>query len=212
VKPIIVTCRVTKPVIMPTGGLNLSAILAWAVAENGGLPPPKQQPVPIEVPIACAWRSPDGWPLWLSTGFYPVDGGVIHRQWVHKRYPADRADFGSKMKINLAAGPFKEKRVPVAAHTATLWKAAALATDDDRVRELLSRVMSLGARAGHGFGAVYSWTLEDAPHVDTDFILRRRTVPIASGLMDGPVSTMPWTPPYWHAALWAPCVEPQPCF
>ena len=212
VTPIIVTAITTKPVIKMGGGLNLAAILAWARAEELDLPPPKDHPMPIDVPLVCLWRDDAGWPLWAATDIYPIGPQADHRQWLHRRYPADRAMLARSMKVNLAAGPYKERRVLVYGIYCQIWRAAALAEDVAEVDRLLSRVQVLGARTAAGFGCVREWRIERSADIDADFILARRSVPAASGLRTGTCEMLPWTPPYWHHALHAPCIRGAPCF
>lgn len=211
VTPLIVTATVTKPIVRMRGGLNLASLLAWAAAEEMALPPPKEHPVPIDIPVMCLWRDPAGWPLWAATDLYPVGERIEHRQWLHRRYPADRADLAKTMKVNLAAGPYKERRVLVYADHCATWRGAVLATDAEAVKRMLSRIRSLGARTAAGFGAVHAWHFEEADF-DAEFVLARRSVPVASGLRQGEVESLPWVPPYWHASLWTDCVRGQPCF
>lgn len=211
VTPLLLEATVTRPVIAMPGGLNAAALLAWAKAEDMTLPPPKEQPAPIDLPIACLWRDNDGWPLWAATDFYPIGQTAVHRQWLHRRYPAHRAELASKLKVNLAAGPYKERRIPVQATVCDTWRAVVLAEDEDEVKRLIARVPALGARTAAGFGAVHAWRIE-AVEADKDFVLDRRTVPVASGLRTGTPKRLPWTPPYWHASLWADCIEGRPCF
>src|SRR5690606_1272563 len=209
--PVLLTATVTRPVICNLGAPNVASLLAWARAGELGMQPTREHIDKIDIPVVCLWRDERGWPLWAATDMYPLGEQTEHRQWLHRRFPADRADFGSKLKVNLAAGPYKEKRVPVSAIACMTWLGAALATDVDAVRRLIERVRSLGARAAAGFGAVHAWTVEPFD-CDERFILERRAVPIASGLRGGHAARMPWTPPYWHASLWADCVEAAPCF
>lgn len=211
VTPLLVTATVTRPAIVPMGGPNLGALLAWARSEEIGAPSPHQRPVQIDIPLACLWRDADGWPLWAATDLYPIGEATESRQWLHRRYPSHRAELGAKLKVNLAAGPYKEKRLPAIATVCTTWRGAALATDPAEVERLINTVPAIGSRTSAGFGSVHEWRVEPFDG-DEDFILARRSVPIASGLRDGDAVLMPWTPPYWHAGLWSNCVRAAPCF
>lgn len=205
VTPLRITATVTKPVIVRPGGLNIASLLAWARAQEMDLPPPREHPVPIEIPVLCAWRDRDGWPLWAATDMRPEGESHEHRQWLHKRYPADRADLADRMKVSLVAGPFKERRIPVHAIACQTWVGEILATDASAVERLVSMVQAIGARAAAGFGAVHAWRVEPCD-IDLEAVLSRRSVPVESALRSGQTKIAPWTPPYWHAALWSECV------
>lgn len=209
--PLLLTATATRPVICQMGGPNIASLLAWSVAEERGMVATRDSVSQIDLPLVCLWRDADGWPLWAATDIYPVGPQTISRQWLHKRFPADRAWLSNRMKVSLVAGPFKERRVPVAAIACHTWQGVVLATDAAEVGRLIQRVRSIGSRSAAGFGAVHSWRVERC-EADVDFVLARRNVPVDSGLRTGKAARMPWTPPYWHAGMWADCVGAQPCF
>lgn len=208
----LITAHVVTPVITSPWRINLAALLTWAVCDARPVSP---ELLIVDVPgLHLFWRDDDGMPLWAATDIYPVDDAFESREYAHKRFRDDRADFARSMKISLVAGQHKDRRVPLRVVQCDTWVAAALTDDITAMREQLARVRSLGARGASGYGRVASWTVEEFD-CDEAFILARRAVPVHSGLIDTETANLPhiaWTPPYWHPPLWKPGREGQPCF
>lgn len=209
---LIITATVTTPVVSGIARPNLASLLAWANAGVAGAPSVSDRIIVVDIPLAVLWRDADGKPLWAGTDIYPAGEPVRGREYLHKRYPAHRANLGRKMKINTAAGQFKEQRRPVLTLSARHWVCACIATDVDQVAALLKDVRSIGPKGAAGYGAVHEWRIEEAD-ISAEFVLRRRAVPVASGLSDGEVApNRAWVPPYWHSPWWDDCHEGQSCF
>lgn len=213
---LIVTATVTTPVVAGVARQNLASLLAWASAGHQVLPSMQETgPVPVPIPLARLWTDEYGKPLWAATDIYPISDVIEGREYLHKRYPSQRANLGRKMKINTAAGQFKERRKPIKTIVAREWRAALIMDNDcepDDIQQLLDDVRSIGPHGAAGYGAVHEWRVELAD-IDPAFIVERRNVPARAQLATGTAAPLrPWCPPYWYSPWWEDCVEGQPCF
>lgn len=165
----------------------------------------------VPIPVALAWISPDGLPLWASTPLRPVAPTIESREYWHKRHPADRADFAAKPNANTSAGRYKEYRTPVRAHAARTVTGACIGNRAE-IERLLAVVTHIGKKGTMGYGRVARW---DVVEIDTDpeTLLRARPVPVGYYAGRQPIGILVprrgWTSPYWFAPWWADCLVPE---
>lgn len=212
-----ITAEVLTPVVASCGDgrVHLDSVLAYAqiMGRESEFPPVASNPVPIQIDgLHEVARSADGWPLWACTDLYPRDP-FQSREYAHRRFASHRAEFGHKPGVSTVATRYKEQRRSMRLTHADRWVAVGIG-DPAAVRELLGRVRHIGGRTGAGYGRVGAWSVSPCD-VDLVDVLARRCVPVEfKHLADGrPVQPLlGWTPPYWHASLWRPGREAQPCF
>ena len=212
---LILTATVTTPVVAGVARPNIASLIAWSSAGHQALPSLQDGPVVVPVPLHAIWHDEDGKPLWAGTDIYPVGEPLEGREYLHKRYPADRANLGRKMKINTTTGQFKERRRPIRTLSAREWRAAVIlgaGAEPDDILMLLDDVRAIGPHGAAGYGAVHAWRAEEAD-LEPEWIAARRNVPARAGLIDGQAKPLrPWVPPYWYSPWWEDCMEGQACF
>ena len=69
-------------------GLLGSAVILLAMRGRGLPDTPEAYDIPL--PLACLWRSPEGYPLWAASCFYPADECAQDVVYLHKRAPSGR--------------------------------------------------------------------------------------------------------------------------
>lgn len=210
-EPLHVTACCASPYIAAIdGALHLDAILSaaclslWAsVVEESA------EPYIIPLPLALAWVSPDGRPLWYATELRPIGAAATGAAYLHRRYPTDRADLAARQAAPTRAGRYKDVRLPLPVTTTEAVEGWCIG-DCGEVARLLDGITHIGRKAAHGRGRVLRWQVEPAAEIAPADILDRRAVPVDS-LADGdwidPARYAPrlgWTPPYWHPASQAP--------
>lgn len=217
-EPLIVRCDVPEGYLPaePDGSLHLDSLLGWAVLQAHPQPVwwPSDAAAVIPVPLARAWVSPAGLPLWAASTLRPEVAAPTWRGHWHKRYPADRAEFGRRTAANLSAGRWKEYRVPVG-----VWHPGALVAcclgHAPTIRALLAHVTHVGKKGAAGYGRVGEWSVAPwpgAPAETLTAILAARPVPVAAAGAVGlaidaaRVVVAGWTPPYWYRPWHGPVV------
>ena len=207
-EPVLITAEMMTPILhAERQSTHLDGILASAVLTDHPHPSAFGDIVTIPLPLDLVWVSSSGYPLWASTPLVPVDGGIVSREYWHKRYPSHRAEFGNKQSANTSAGRWREFRVPVAAHSTSKLVAMAIGNMAE-LQRLLDGVTHIGKKSSIGYGRVVKWEVIPHPHTLED-VLSNRAVPVESGLTDGRMERhRGWTPPYWHAAKWLDCIVP----
>jgi hypothetical protein len=210
--PLIVTAELVTPIIhAERDRTHLDSILSAAAltahpveSDFGGA----QCVIPL--PLDLAWVSDSGQPLWACSPLEPVGETTESHEYWHKRYPGHRAELGSKMNAVTTAGRWKEYRVPMRVSHVDRLQALCFG-DRAEIERLLGFVTHIGKKGSMGYGRVARWTVTEGSH-SRDDVLSRRAVPIdyfsgreIAGVLKPRCG---WTPPYWYAPWWAPCVTP----
>lgn len=209
--PIIITAELVTPILhAERERTHLDGILSAAALTDHPTASNYDQAAVIPLPLELAWVSPQGLPLWACTPLMPEGDGLATREYWHKRYPSQRADFGDKLNAVTSAGRWKEYRVPV--HAQSIGRLYALAIGNaDAVDALLSAVTHIGKKGSMGYGRVARWSITPAAHTLADVLILR---PVPAAYYDGrqPVGVLAlnrgWTAPYWYSPWWADCRVP----
>lgn len=210
--PIIITAELVTPIIhAERHATNLDSILSSAAMTDHPVAGKYNEATVVPLPLALAWVSPDGLPLWACTPLRPIGEGMDGAEYWHKRYPSHRAEFGSKLNANTTAGRYREYRVPVKTQHIERLGALAIGNSDEVIRLLTGYITHIGKKGSMGFGRVARWSVTVADHT-LDDVLALRPVPVAyytGQLPHGKIEpSRGWTPPYWFAPRWADCVVP----
>lgn len=206
--------------VMQYNPIYLDGLLASAVARlatfGRGLPDtPRAYDIPL--PLQCAWRSPEGLPLWAASCLYPTAEWEQDIYWLHKRAPSgrwSRAARGKKGPLRLVTnmGRDMERRVPMP--VVTTWEMQARAIGNaDAVGWLLEQIIYLGKRRNLGTARVRHWRVQRRLWEPNDVFLMEdgrlsRAIPTAAvDLLPAPPTEPPqrvgWTPPQWKPSLFA---------
>lgn len=205
--PLIISARLATPVVHAEPGIThldsiitSAAITSHPVASRWGRNVPAVVPLPFEL----LWVSDDGLPLWACTPLMANLPGIDGREYWHKRYPTDRADFGKRLSANTTSGRWREYRVPMPVQSVGTLHALAIGNAAE-IERLLAYITHIGKKGSAGYGRVAQWSVTESSHT-VDDIMRLRPIPVASGLVaEGAVKVRPWTPPYWYAPWWSEC-------
>lgn len=209
--PLLITADLVTPILhAERDRTHLDGLLSAAALTTHPTASHYDQAAVLPLPLALAWVSPQGLPLWACTPLMPVGIGHHGAEVWHKRYPSHRAEFGHKLSAVTSAGRWKEYRVPVRPHQIDQLQALAIGHAES-LEALLAVVTHLGKKGSMGYGRVARWTLTAAEHSLAD-VLARRPVPTD---YDGP-HALPgiiephrgWTPPYWYSPRWSDCTVP----
>lgn len=212
VEPLVVCAELLTPVVHAESiGTHLDSILSFAALTahpmQSGL---DSGPCVVPLPLQLAWVSDDGRPLWACSPLMPRQA-VRGREYWHKRYPTQRAEFGERMAANTSAGRWREYRVPLATDSAEVLLALCIGNADEVLRLLTTTVSHIGKKGTQGFGRVGRWTVTPAGHTLED-VLALRAVPVEFFAGRQPTGVLApnkaWTPPYWYAPWWSACMVP----
>jgi len=210
-QPLIITAELVTPIIhAEQAGTHLDSILSFAALT--ALPMQSEfgdGACVVPLPLHLAFVSAQGLPLWACTPLMPKES-VEGREYWHKRYPTQRADFGSKQLANTSAGRWREYRVPLRTDSTSALHALCIGNQAE-IERLLAYVSHIGKKGTQGFGRVARWTVTPAAHEVND-VLAMRAVPVEYFAGRPPVGVMSpsraWTPPYWFAPWWSACMVP----
>lgn len=211
VQPLIITAELMTPVVhAEQAGTHLDSILSFAALTahpmQSGL---DDAPCVVPLPLQLAFVSATGLPLWACTPLMPREA-VAGREYWHKRYPTQRAEFGDRQSANTSAGRWREYRVPLATDAASSLHALCIG-DQAEIERLLMVVSHIGKKGSQGFGRVGRWTVTPAGHTLED-VLALRAVPVEFFAGRHPCGVLApakaWTPPYWYAPWWSACMVP----
>lgn len=210
-EPLVITAELVTPVIYAEQReVHLDGILAFGAVTTHPVASTFEASAVVPIPLELAWVSAEGLPLWAATPLAPVAGGVETREYWHKRYPTQRADFGSRVNATTVRGRWKEYRTPVRAESVSALRALTIGNADE-LRRLLDVVTHVGKKTAMGYGRVARWSIEAGTHTLAD-VLAARVVPVAYYAGRQPVGALSlrrgWTPPYWYAPWWADCMVP----
>lgn len=208
---LVVTAELVTPVIHAERNLtHLDSILAFAAITAHPVASDYDTVAVIPLPLDLAWVSDGGQPLWCCSPLVPVGETLESREYWHKRYPSHRSEFCEKINANTSAGRWKEYRTPVHAQQVGRLRALCIGNADE-LRRLLAIVTHVGKKGSMGYGRVARWTVEDGEHAAAD-VLALRAVPVEYYAGQSPQGILSplraWTPPYWYAPWWRPCMVP----
>lgn len=194
--------------------LQFDNLLARAVvdeATSGRGLPPEPGAYRLPVPLRCLWRSPEGYPLWAATPFFPVGEAIADVAYWHKR--AQTGQFtrtkSGRFSIRATQGRYMERRVPLPTKLCECWQAWCIGDRQEIVR-LLRPVVHVGKKRSAGFGEVRAWRIDAG-----EFALIRagrltRPMPalalpdLLPGLCPAEApAPVGWTPPQWKPSLFA---------
>ena len=203
---------------------TLDGILSWAViaevTQGRGLPD-TAEPYFIPLPLQRLWTCPDTLaPLWNATQFFPLEESVQHTVFWHKRGYRPELIKRKKMRgiekphnPSFRTGPLKEYRIPMPRQSCLQWRAYGVG-DMECIMQLLKTVGYLGKKRTQGFGTIANWNIQKITEIDYfhngQFI---KSFPIDYPNIPEPPSGVTfsryeagWTPPYWYAGLYRPCI------
>ncbi len=217
-KPLRVEATLRGGIALPRGPMALDSLLAYRVALERGLAPPRHagECERIEIPIA---REPGD--RFCLASFSVADVEAHELRWVNRRAPVPeyQALGGTKVRrVQIKSGPDKSYRVPlevshVARDTLTWWCLG----DANEIRRLLTGVGYLGKKRGVGLGRVVRWTVaECAPWGDGFPVVGADGLPLRPlpldwpGLAEGaPRSYHTLDFPYWDHTREELCACPS---
>lgn len=231
-EPLLIVARLLTGYVpaTPEGGVHLDSLLAWAVVNSLPYPPPPEPEAYcsiIPVPLELLWVSSAGLPLWAASELLPGAETLRSQEYWHKRYPGHRAELGTRVAASPVAGRYKEQRRPVQVVRTERLEAVCIG-HRETIERMLSLVSHVGKKVAAGYGRVewrvipLGWTHDETVH----HILDARPVPVEyytgnreydpwfDGVdlvgLDRPFTALAgWTPPYWHAPWYAPCLLPR---
>lgn len=189
-------------------GLLARAVVELATGGAGLANTPDAYDIPL--PLACLWRSAEGWPLWAATPFLPRGVQAKDVAYWHKRVQSGRWTRTPTGKFNIAPtdGRWMERRVPLPTQVAECWTAQCIG-NADAITELLEIMVFVGKRRSNGFGEVERWNITAGSFdlVCAGHLTRSLPEAAAGLLVDRPSESavaIGWTPPQWKASLWRP--------
>lgn len=203
--------------------VNLDNLLGFGVvleATQGQLlgdPPPGCAGWSMHLPLAMAWESPEGLPLWNSTVFWPCPspgsravGDVLY---FHKRMPLGiwakgDAKTGRLGGMNGATGRWMERRTPIPVTLCDTWEARCVG-HRVTVERLLSLISFVGKKRNVGLGEVKRWEILSAESSGSILVrdgVLQRPIPVDAanqlGIeIDEAPSRIGWTCPQWKKSL-----------
>lgn len=159
--PLMVTARLDGPIVLTQHPPALDALLAYAVAQEAGLPPIEVQgdePPRIEIPIA---RSPCGRYHLATFGVARAERSEL--SYFNRKFPVEVGQAIGDSRLNtvdVSSGRNKSFRLPQErVHLEgdrVVWFAIG---DVPEVRALLSWVTRLGRKRSQGAGRVAEWSV-----------------------------------------------------
>jgi CRISPR type IV-associated protein Csf3 len=172
------------------------------------------QQEPVEgLPLAVEqW---DGWRWYqCSSPIYRAHAQVTRH--LHRRFDAAQAERwwgnpGKSGKVLVAAGPYKNARLPLMQHVtpAVQW---AVVGERDEIERLLAQVTHIGARVGAGYGRVRRWRVEAAGVVAVELASTHRPLPEGhpdASALEGPRMVWGIRPPGRHPDNLVDCAMPD---
>lgn len=195
-------------------GLLAAALVQQATGGRGLADTQAAYDIPL--PLQCLWRSPEGYPLWAASCFFPAGEWAQSTVYFHKRAPSGRWSSGRNgkkqpLKIVTAMGADMERRIPTPALTCTEIVARAIG-NAAAIAELLERVNFLGKRRNLGMAQVATWHVEEADFTVGDVLINEgrlsRAIPedaaevVGWRPQDAP-TLVGWTPPQWKPSLFS---------
>lgn len=218
VRPLLIRAHLVTPYVPidSTGRLNLDGILASAFYKHLPFPVTFGEAIATApLPLKCLWISPEGLPLWACSQLLPQGDVLRSREYWHKRYPAERAEWGKRLRADMRAGASKEYRTPLQTVATPELRAVALG-DLKQVQNMLDHISHVGKKNSQGFGRVAEWLVAELNNDEafTPGLLIERPVPTDylleqyGGLPLANYQRMGWTAPNWYAPYWRVCRAP----
>lgn len=213
--PLHVVAHLRGAFVPPRGGVALDALLAWRVAMDLGLPPPRGEAdvVPLEIPVA---RAPGGRFHLCSFGKHETE--EAEGRFVNRRSPVEQMQARGDEKlrrVNITAGKDKSYRIPLptthAAGDRVEWWCVG---DTEKIQELLAGVGYLGKKRSVGLGRVHRWEVVPCEPWGEGFPVVRdgcalRPLPLVwPGLVAPEPGYCTLTYPYWLHAREELCAIP----
>lgn len=180
--------------------LTLDGLLARLVVDEafqGAQLDNSGTPYLLPVPLKLAWRHPiTTLPLWFANWFAPATADREVSIWWHKRFVREEhiSNEGkfNRGDIKASAGRFKEKRIPLPAHIASVWQADCVG-DADEIARLLSVCHVISKKR---MAMVVEWRISPI-----DEFVFNRPLPVefaaSQEQMGLDLRYCGWTPPYW---------------
>lgn len=214
--PLRITAHLWGEVVLPPqGGLALDALLAWRVANDLELPPPRSadECTRVDIPIAL---EPGG--RFHLCSFSQSEAELSALRYVNRRAPVEQYQTIGSTKIRrvlLKGGVDKSYRIPMpTAHlrgdVVTWWCIG----DAEEIRALLAGIGYLGKRRAVGRGRVVRWDVEPCEPWD-GFPVVRDGRPLRNlprdwpGLTNAPMAYRVLTFPYWDRSREEVCACPE---
>lgn len=171
-----------------------------------------QEPI-TGVPLA---EESDGTLSWYQCSSPVYQVALEHKRFFHRRFDAKPAEKyweppGKSGKVLVAAGPYKNARLPATHHITPRVQWACIG-DPAEIRRLLAKTTAIGGRLGAGMGRVREWHVEPAGEEAETLARTHRPLPVghtAAESLTGPV--MPWgiRPPGRNPANITECAMPS---
>lgn len=215
--PLRITAQILGGVNIPQGPPAFDALLAYAVAQREGLPPPAtaSECAPIEIPVQ---RSACGRFHLATVGICTVESREI--DWTNRRFPIPEAQelgVAKFTRVNIAAGAQKSYRLPRERSYLDSDRMTFFCIGDaPKVESLLDFIDYLGKRRAVGLGKVARWDVEPCEPWGDGFPCVRDGRPLRAlppdwpGLSDDTERAFACLSyPYWNAAAKTECAVPS---
>lgn len=196
--------------------INLDNILAYAVvtlATKGSGLADSQEGYWIPLPLKMLWQNTEGFPLWDSTCFVPIDPYMRDTLYMHKRGISGTFSKFKGTRLNVS-GRHMDRRKPNNILVCNELVAHCVGHKATIEKLLTQFVTHLGKRRNIGLAHVVQWKIEEAElpigtSITVDGIATRNIPGEYLGLNqhgDGLV-LRGWTPPQWKPSMFAMCIE-----
>ncbi len=191
-------------VVATRDGFALDALLAWRVAADAGLPPPRDERdiVPVEIPIQ---REAGG--RFHLCSFGEMTQERSEGRFINRRTPAEQLQTlgNAKVKsVDVSAGVNKSYRIPLPTmhveRDEVVWWCIG---DREQIVGLLAGVSYLGKKRAVGLGKVERWDVDACEPWEDGFpVVRggralRPLPPTWPGLVSPRLANRTLTYPYW---------------
>lgn len=207
-----ITAHLSTPLVPAEDiGTHLDGPLSWAALTVHPVASAYDTPPAIPLPIECL-AILDGRPLWAITPLRPVGDVSVAAEYWHQRYPVERAELANKIKLHTKTGRYKDNRRPLFTQQTEKLVCHAIGHGVE-LKRCLDEITHLGKKCSYGYGRVMAWAIEPADDLNRDEILKSRPVPMRffenTEWVGEYRPLQAWTPPYWYAPLWEPCIVPR---
>lgn len=207
-----VTAHLISPVVLGNDGvIHLDALIGTAIAAAHPCYLHFDNDSVFPMPLEILWLDGNGYPLWAATDLRVVGDRAEGREYWHKRYPVDKAQFSAKMNANTTAGRNREYRVPMQTIACERMEAACIGNQEELER-LLPYITHVGKKGAQGFGRVAKWTVELMDDKQPEMLIaNNRTIPLPYARDKGIIGIRGrkgWTVPYFYAPRFMECISP----
>lgn len=213
--PLKVTARLRGAVVATRDGFALDALLAWRVAVDLELPPPRDERdiVPVEIPVQ---REAAGRFHLCSFGAMKLE--CAEGRFINRRAPLEQMQTLGNAKarrVDVSAGIDKSYRIPLPTmhveRDEVVWWCIG---DREQIVDLLAGVAYLGKKRAVGLGRVERWEVGACEPWDAGFPVVRDGRPLRPlppswpGLVSPRLAHRTLTYPYWANSRVALCAVP----